>query len=122
MPEPPEPPSSDDVRLLISRVDARYQAVRARFTTGDRRLAGVVRRVDDIEGTARSLTERFGAHSRSEDDRFDAIDTRVDLVHDILEAGLDQLRRDQCHRLLLTAVVMTAVGAIVTTGCWVWLA
>jgi hypothetical protein len=113
-----------EVRQLEARVDARFQAVSARFTTTDRRFAGLGERVEGLELHARSVDERLDARDRTIEGRFDATDARIDLVHDHLTAKITESNRRH-SRLFLYAVV--AVGAavavveIVVLTLWSWL-
>jgi hypothetical protein len=121
IPDGDDPPSRTEIRQLEARVDARFQAVSARFTTLDRRFAGVVTRVDEIEHHARSLAERFDAQSRTVEGRFDAIDARIDLVHDNVVMQLDRSRREQFRTLVFGLAGSTASTAALCFGTLVLL-
>jgi hypothetical protein len=116
IPEGDDPPTRTEIRQLEARVDARFQAVNARFTTFDRRFGSMVNRVDGIEQHFRSLAERFDAQGRTVEGRFDAIDSRIDLVHDNVVLQLDRSRREQLRTLVFGLAGSTASTAALCFG------
>jgi chromosome segregation ATPase len=125
VPEGDTPPSREELRQLEARVDARFQAVSARFTTVDRRFAGDRERLERLELHTRQVTERFDRHCKTVDGRFDATDARIDLVHDALAAKLERAQREleQSQRERRRTMVLTAGGVSViwvAMTCLVW--
>jgi hypothetical protein len=116
IPEGDAPPSREELRQLEARVDARFQAVSARFTTVDRRFAGMGERVEGLELNTRVLTEQFHAHCKTMDGRFDAVDARIDLVHDNLAIKLDRSDRRQGRNVLVGIAGSTFSTAMLCMG------
>jgi hypothetical protein len=114
----------EEVRQLEARVDARFQAVSARFTTTDRRFAGLGERVEALELHARTVDERSVARDKTVDGRFDATDARVDLIYDQLALKINESRR-RYGRLFVYAVVAVGAGVAVVEAVvlalWSWL-
>jgi hypothetical protein len=116
VPEGDAPPSREELRQLEARVDARFQAVSARFTTMDRRFAGMGERLEGLELNTRVLTERFDAHRKTMDGRFDATDARIDLVHDNLAIKIDRSDRLRGRTVLFGMAGSTLSTAMLCMG------
>jgi hypothetical protein len=114
----------EELRQVEARFAARFQAVSARFTTTDRRFAGLGERVEALELHARTVDERSVARDKTVDGRFDATDARIDLIYDQLAVKVDAASRRH-GRLFVYAVVAVGAGvavveAVVLTA-WSWL-
>lgn len=120
IPDGDDPPTRPEVRQLEARIDARFQAVNARFTTMDRRFVSFVNRIDEIDEHSRSLADRFGAHCRTVEGRLDSSDARIDLVQDKVAEQLDRSRRELFRTLLVTLVAVNAGWAAVILGVCLW--
>lgn len=116
-----DPPSRTEVRQLEARIDARFQAVNARFTTMDRRFTSFVNRIDEIEHHTRSLGDRFAAHVRNFEQRFDSTDARIDMVQDKVVMQLDRSRREQFRTLVVGLAGSTVSTAALCFGTLVLL-
>jgi hypothetical protein len=100
---------------LEASVDARFQAVAARFSTIDRHLAGLHDRLGEQDGRQVATTGRFDARFRSMHDRFDATDARMDLFQEQVAARFQRERRDHRRSLLLLGAISTAGWLLLLT-------
>jgi hypothetical protein len=120
VPDGDDPPSRPEIRQVEARVDARFQAVSARFTTVDRRFASLSERLEALELQAREVTERLDRHRKTIDGRFDATDARIDLVHDNTMVTIERTNRRQGRLLVYAVVALGAVEAgVLALRAWV---
>jgi hypothetical protein len=96
-----------------ARVDARFQAVAARFSTIDRHLAGLEDRLDEQGRHRDALAAGFHARLRWIEDRFDATDARMDLFQEQVAARFQRERRDHRRSLLVLGAISAAGWVLV---------
>jgi chromosome segregation ATPase len=108
-----DPRPQNQLQDLDRRVNARFQAVAARFSTFDRQLARVSDRLDQQDKHVEAQTARHDARFRSLDSRFDATDTTIDLLQQKITAQLHRERHAR-RRLVLAAAALSAASWALT--------
>jgi hypothetical protein len=121
----------EELRQAQARFDARFQAVSARFTVTDRRHAAVTERLEGLELHVCQVTEHLDKQDRTVENRFDAMDTRVDAfnmsidrMQDHLASRIDQATRQRGRMLVYTVVAVGAAVAVIEAAVlavWGWL-
>lgn len=100
--------TQDDLRELSSRLDARFEAIDARFEAFDHKFEAVNTRLDALDHKFAAVNTRLDAI----DLKFAAVNTRLD----ILDSKIDNLAKDLAQKLtirlggmLLAAIVLLEI-------------
>ena len=117
----PDLPSTDDLRRLGARLDARLQEVNARIVLHDGRFAAMSDRINQTDRHADALSARIDTWMRSIDRRFDTADNRLDWQDERHQEVLDRLNDIErapwwSHRRTGPLAAIVAVMALLVAG------